>query len=29
MGFSHTLIRLKAELAWHDDALKALPAVFG
>jgi DNA-binding PadR family transcriptional regulator len=28
LGFSHTLIRLEAELAWHDEALKALPAVF-
>jgi DNA-binding PadR family transcriptional regulator len=23
-GFSHTLLRLEAELAWHDEALKAL-----
>jgi hypothetical protein len=24
VGFSHTLLRLEAELAWHDEALKAL-----
>lgn len=29
MGFSHTLLRLEAELAWHDEALKALPSTFG
>lgn len=28
MGFGHTLTRLEAELAWHDEALKALPAAF-
>jgi DNA-binding PadR family transcriptional regulator len=25
LGFSHTLLRLEAELAWHDESLKALP----
>jgi len=29
MGFSHTLLRLEAELAWHEEALKTLPAAFG
>lgn len=28
MGFSHTLLRLEAELAWHEESLKVLPAVF-
>ncbi len=28
MGFTHTLLRLEAELAWHEEALKMLPAVF-
>jgi hypothetical protein len=28
MGFSHTLLRLEAELAWHEESLKMLPAVF-
>jgi hypothetical protein len=28
MGFSHTLLRLEAELAWHEEALKTLPAAF-
>ena len=25
MGFTHTLLRLEAELAWHDEFLAALP----
>jgi hypothetical protein len=25
LGFSHTLLRLEAELAWHEECLKALP----
>ena len=29
MGFSHTLMRLEAELAWHEQTLKALPTAFG
>jgi DNA-binding PadR family transcriptional regulator len=28
LGFSHTLLRLEAELAWHEECLKALPAIF-
>jgi DNA-binding PadR family transcriptional regulator len=28
MGFGHTLLRLEAELAWHEEALKALPGIF-
>jgi DNA-binding PadR family transcriptional regulator len=28
LGFSHTLLRLEAELAWHEQSLKALPAIF-
>jgi hypothetical protein len=28
LGFSHTLLRLEAELAWHEESLKALPAIF-
>jgi DNA-binding PadR family transcriptional regulator len=28
MGFSHALLRLEAELAWHEESLKLLPAVF-
>jgi DNA-binding PadR family transcriptional regulator len=28
LGFSHTLLRLEAELAWHEECLKTLPAVF-
>lgn len=28
MGFRHTLIRVEAELAWHDEFLEALPKVF-
>ncbi len=28
MGFTHTLLRLEAELAWHEESLKMLPAVF-
>ena len=28
MGFSHTLLRLEAELAWHEETLKAVPAAF-
>jgi DNA-binding PadR family transcriptional regulator len=28
MGFSHALLRLEAELAWHEQSLKLLPAVF-
>ena len=27
LGFSHTLLRLEAELAWHDECLGALAAV--
>jgi DNA-binding PadR family transcriptional regulator len=26
LGFSHTLLRLEAELAWHEECLQALPA---
>jgi DNA-binding PadR family transcriptional regulator len=29
MGFAHTLLRLEAELAWHEESLKMLPAAFG
>ena len=25
LGFSHTLLRLEAELAWHEECLKTLP----
>lgn len=28
MGFTHTLLRLEAELAWHEEAVKALPGIF-
>jgi DNA-binding PadR family transcriptional regulator len=28
MGFTHTLLRLEAELAWHEAAVKALPGIF-
>ncbi len=28
LGFSHTLLRLEAELAWHEEGLKALPVIF-
>ena len=28
LGFSHTLLRLEAELAWREEYLKALPAIF-
>lgn len=28
MGVSHALLRLEAELAWHEQSLKMLPAVF-
>jgi DNA-binding PadR family transcriptional regulator len=28
LGFSHTLLRLEAELAWHVESLNALPAIF-
>lgn len=28
MGFTHTLLRLEAELSWHEEALKALPGIF-
>jgi DNA-binding PadR family transcriptional regulator len=28
LGFSHTLLRLEAELAWHEECLKTLPAIF-
>jgi hypothetical protein len=28
MGFSHTLLRLEAELAWHEESLTMLPALF-
>jgi DNA-binding PadR family transcriptional regulator len=28
MGFTHTLLRLEAELTWHEQALKVLPAIF-
>jgi hypothetical protein len=27
LGFAHTLLRLEAELAWHEECLKALPAI--
>jgi DNA-binding PadR family transcriptional regulator len=28
LGFAHTLLRLEAELAWHEESLKALPVIF-
>ena len=28
LGFSHTLLRLEAELAWHEESLKMLPSLF-
>ena len=28
LGFSRTLLRLEAELAWHEECLTALPAIF-
>ena len=28
LGFSHTLLRLEAELAWHEESLKTLPRAF-
>jgi hypothetical protein len=28
MGFTHTLLRLEAELAWHEEALKTLPGIY-
>ncbi|MBO0805123.1 MAG: PadR family transcriptional regulator [Nocardiopsaceae bacterium] len=28
LGFSHTLLRLEAEVTWHEECLKALPAIF-
>ena len=28
LGFAHTLLRLEAELAWHEESLKTLPRAF-
>jgi DNA-binding PadR family transcriptional regulator len=28
LGFAHTLLRLEAELAWHEQSLKALPTIY-